>query len=68
MRVTVETLPGLLPEQGLVHLSREADLMVVGTHQRSAVGRLLAGSVSESVLEHACGPVAVVPTGVPGPS
>ena len=66
--VTVETLPGLLPEQGLVHLSRDADLVVVGTHQRSAVGRLLAGSVSESVLEHACGPVAVVPTGVPGPS
>ena len=68
VRVTVETLPGLLPEQGLVHLSRDADLVVVGTHQRSAVGRLLAGSVSESVLEHACGPVAVVPTAVPGPS
>ena len=51
--VTVETLPGLLPEQGLVQLSRDADLTVVGTHQRGAVGRLLAGSVSESVLEHA---------------
>ena len=68
VRVTVETLPGLLPEQGLTHLSREADLIVVGTHHRSAVGRLLAGSVSESVLEHACGPVAVVPPAVPGAS
>ena len=65
VRVTVETLPGLLPEQGLIRLSREADLVVVGTHQRSVVGRLLAGSVSESVLEHACGPIAVVPTAVP---
>jgi nucleotide-binding universal stress UspA family protein len=66
--VTVETLPGLLPEQGLVRLSREADLVVVGTHQRSAVRRLLAGSVSESVLEHACGPVAVVPNVVKEPT
>ena len=68
VRVTVETLPGLLPEQGLVHLSRDADLTVVGTHQRGLLGRILAGSVSESVLEHACGPVAVVPTAVPEPS
>ena len=64
MHVIVETLPGLLPEQGLVQLSRDADLTVVGTHQRGVLGRLLAGSVSESVLEHAIGPVAVVPTGV----
>jgi nucleotide-binding universal stress UspA family protein len=68
VRVTVETLPGLLPEKGLIHLSRDADLTVVGTHQRGVLGRLLAGSVSESVLEHACGPVAVVPTDVPEPS
>jgi nucleotide-binding universal stress UspA family protein len=68
VRVTVETLPGLLPEQGLIRLSGEADLVVVGTHQRSAVGRLLAGSVSESVLEHACGPVVVVPTVVTEPT
>jgi nucleotide-binding universal stress UspA family protein len=68
VRITVETLPGLLPEEGLVHLSRDADLTVVGTHQRGALGRILAGSVSESVLERACGPVAVVPTAVPEPS
>ena len=65
VHVVVETLPGLLPEQGLVQLSRDADLTVVGTHQRGVLGRLLAGSVSESVLEHAIGPVAVVPTAVP---
>ena len=64
--LTVETLPGLLPEQGLIQLSRDADLVVVGTHQRGALGRMLAGSVSESVLGHAWGPVAVVPTSSPG--
>lgn len=68
VHVAVETLPGLLPEQGLVQLSRDADLTVVGAHQRGVLGRLLAGSVSESVLEHALGPVAVVPTAVPEPS
>lgn len=68
VHVTVETFPRLLPEQGLVQLSRDADLTVVGTHQRGVLGRMLAGSVSESVLEHACGPVAVVPTAVPEPS
>ena len=65
VHVTVETLPGLLPEQGLVQLGREADLTVVGTHQRGVLSRMLAGSVSTSVLEHAVGPVAIVPTAVP---
>jgi nucleotide-binding universal stress UspA family protein len=62
VHLTVETLPGLLPEQGLAQLGREADLTVVGTHQRGLLGRWLAGSVSESVLEHVPGAVAVVPT------
>jgi nucleotide-binding universal stress UspA family protein len=66
--VTVETVPGLLPERGLSELSHDADLMVVGTHQRGAIGRMLAGSVSESVLEHSTGPVAIVPTSWPGDS
>jgi nucleotide-binding universal stress UspA family protein len=61
VHLTVETLPGLLPEEGLIQLSRDADLTVVGTHQRGMLGRILAGSVSQSVLEHASGVVAVVP-------
>lgn len=60
--VTVQMLPGLLPEEGLAELSRDADLTVVGTHQRGFLGRILAGSVSEAVIVHAGGPVAVVPT------
>jgi len=62
VHLTVEMFPGLLPEQGLIKLSREADLTIVGTHQRSILGRALAGSVSTTVVEHATGPVAVVPT------
>ena len=40
--------------------SEAADLIVVGTHGRSVVGRLLLGSVSEYVVRHAHAPVLVV--------
>ena len=41
--------------------SRQAvDLIVVGTHQRHGLGRVLLGSVSRAVLHHAKVPVAVV--------
>jgi nucleotide-binding universal stress UspA family protein len=60
--VSVDMLPGLLPEQGLTELSQNADLLVVGTHHRGILSRMLGGSVSQAVLEHASGPVAVVPT------
>jgi len=38
-----------------------ADLIVVGTHQRRGLGRLLLGSVSRAVLHHAKVTVAVIP-------
>ena len=37
-----------------------ADLIVVGTHERGAVGRIFLGSVSDHVLRHARCPVMVV--------
>ena len=37
-----------------------ADLIVVGTHERGAVGRLFLGSVSDYVVRHATCPVMVV--------
>jgi nucleotide-binding universal stress UspA family protein len=40
---------------------RDVDLVVVGTHQRTAFGRLRFGSVSRSVLHHARVSVAVIP-------
>jgi nucleotide-binding universal stress UspA family protein len=44
-----------------VTAASRADLVVVGTHQRPAADRLMVGSVSTAVLEHASCPVAVVP-------
>jgi len=40
-----------------------ADLIVVGTHARGAVGRLFLGSVSDHVVRHARCPVMVVRPG-----
>jgi len=38
---------------------RKVDLVVVGTHGRSAMGRFLLGSVSSQVLNHAAAPVLI---------
>lgn len=40
--------------------------IVVGTHGRGAVGRMLLGSVSEGVVRHATTPVTVIPAQVKG--
>jgi len=40
--------------------AESADLIVVGTHERGAVGRLFLGSVSDHVVRHASCPVMVV--------
>jgi nucleotide-binding universal stress UspA family protein len=49
--------------------AESADLIVVGTHGRGAVGRLFLGSVSDHVVRHARCPVMVVrPTRVAAPS
>jgi nucleotide-binding universal stress UspA family protein len=43
---------------------QKVDLIVVGTHQRRGLGRVLLGSVSRAVLHHAKVAVAVVPPAV----
>ena len=48
------------PVDALVDASTEARMIVVGSHGRGAGGRLLWGSVSRGVVEHAHCPVAVV--------
>lgn len=45
----------------LIEASREADLVVVGTHGRGPVRSFLLGSVSQSVIKHAACPVVVMP-------
>ncbi len=48
----------------------QADLIMVGSHGRSAIGRFLLGSVAQAVLRTAPCPVEIVrfPTGGPAPS
>jgi nucleotide-binding universal stress UspA family protein len=43
--------------------SEGADLIIVGSHARGPVGRLLLGSVSSYVVEHALHPVVVIRPG-----
>jgi nucleotide-binding universal stress UspA family protein len=47
--------------EALVEASRQADLVVVGTHGRGPVRSFLLGSVSQSVIRHAQCPVVVMP-------
>jgi nucleotide-binding universal stress UspA family protein len=50
------------PAEGIVEKAREVpcDLIVMGTHGRTGVGRLLMGSVAEAVLRRAPCPVLTV--------
>lgn len=62
--VTAIVEPGWgTPEGYLFQMAsrQHVDLIVVGTHQRHGLGRLLLGSVSRAVLHHATVPVVVVP-------
>jgi nucleotide-binding universal stress UspA family protein len=54
--------PEGLPAEEIVKSAAEwsADLVVVGSHGRGAIGRALLGSVAESVMRHAPCPVLVV--------
>jgi nucleotide-binding universal stress UspA family protein len=48
---------------GIINCAKEfnADLIVIGTHNRSGIDRLLMGSVAEHVVRHSPVPVLVVP-------
>jgi nucleotide-binding universal stress UspA family protein len=58
--VTVRVLSGIIADE-LVDASREADLLVVGSHGHGGFSALLLGSISSHVVSHASCPVVVVP-------
>jgi universal stress protein A len=53
------------PAEEIVRAARDwsADLIVIGSHGRGGLGRVLLGSVAESVMRHAPCPVMVVRKG-----
>lgn len=55
--------PEGIPEQEIINISREwgADLIVMGTHGRSNIRKMLTGSVAEYVIRHATIPVLITP-------
>jgi nucleotide-binding universal stress UspA family protein len=58
------------PVREILHTAREthADLIVMGTHGRTGVGRILMGSVAEAVLRKAPCPVLTVKAPPPEPA
>ena len=57
--VTVTVATGN-PAEELVRASRDADMLVVGSHGSGGFATLLLGSVSSQAVHHAAGPVVVV--------
>ncbi len=60
LEVTVSVVTGDAAEE-LVKASRDADMLVVGSRGSGGFARLLMGSVSSQVTQHAEVPVVVVP-------
>lgn len=48
------------PEEEIVRVAKPTDLIVIGTHGRRGLSRLLLGSVAETVVRHATCPVLII--------
>lgn len=59
--VKVRAISGF-PAKELIEMSRDADLVVVGSRGAGGFAKLMLGSISSQIVEHAHCPVVVVPT------
>ena len=59
---SLEFIPSGRPATEIVNAAKQwpADLIVIGSHGRGAIGRTLLGSVAEAILRHAPCPVLVI--------
>ena len=62
VKVDLEAYPGLHPVEVVRKMARETapDLIVMGTHGRTGLGRALLGSVAEEIVREASCPVVTV--------
>jgi nucleotide-binding universal stress UspA family protein len=58
--ITVRALSGSVVEE-LVNAGKDADMIVVGSRGAGGFGRLVMGSVSSLVIQHATCPVVIIP-------
>src|SRR6218665_1532754 len=58
--------PEGFPEKEIINIAKqcEAGLIVMGTHGRTTIGKILTGSVAEYVIRHASIPVLITPPGM----
>jgi nucleotide-binding universal stress UspA family protein len=61
VKLTEEVIHGH-PGQVLASLSTRADLVVLGKHRHAATGSPGIGSIQHAVLNHAHGPIAIIPS------
>ncbi len=59
-----------IPSEEILRVAEEieASVIVMGTHGRTGLSRLLMGSVAEEVVRKACSPVLTVKTPFPAPA
>lgn len=63
LNVSAKAIEAGSPAKGLIEYASDADLLVLGTHSRSAVGRAVFGSFTYNVLFNLTIPTVVVPQG-----
>lgn len=63
LNIVAKAIEAPSPAKGLIDYAADADLLVLGTHSRSAVGRAVFGSFTYNVLFNLSIPTVVVPQG-----